>query len=753
MPYQDSPGWERQWKNFSWEWDFHVSTVSEGHRVVNDRDKNDAKTKGAKLTFGEVLDCGVLRMLHNLGAPHKASFHDLGMGPGKMLIQTYLRYENMTRCMGVELAKGRYDLGERNIRTLLKTGWRGRSFLGIEFKKGEFFKIVEDVPHKTPAEGWKVGDRVVAYFPLFKKDKMTVKDYHGVITAIKPHESGDAKKTSYGVQYDDGTTCDRVQHRHLFIPGTERTCEVWFGSLFDYPGGFDAEMCILETDFPEEMHPQLIGRMCSTPLGCTFLTYHDLKKFECYDWDQLRQIDCNIYDNDRYITSWSQGWRFFIWRHIAHFSKTKHFDAVAGDRWRESLKEGDQILFKGDDGTMRYGEIAAMATANEEEKGDAAELIVKTNRIEAQQMHYDNVTVSASTHSVFRTAHRFKIGDEVSAYYPDNLKTTQQHHIRFQIYRARVIGVNAHRLSYVLRYSDEHCQNITKLDVSEQYVYALPELLYEPGEQVMACWPRNAQNKNCPHRYKRFPADIVGVNNDATYRLRYHVSPYLVSLLRPQRFPEEYHPENSKKQAAYCPSPEHPFADTVREMWIQYPAHFVVSELEATEERVGTPFYMTYDPQTVAKWDSGRVAQWLCDIGVNEQTQGLFAKQKVKGPALLALDSKGHRECRASLRALLLPESERTNHGLDKATANDSKTESVEIVDAATDGLALSRVEMRNLFANIKHLKAQHHKMQQGPKGKGDLESLWKNFRKNISRGTAAAGRRSAAALEDTDTK
>ena len=219
MPYQDSPGWERQWKNFSWDWDFHVSTVSEGHRVVNDKDKSDAKTKGAKLTFGEVLDCGVSRMLHNLGAAHKTSFHDLGMGPGKMLIQTYLQYKNLRTCMGVELAKGRYDLGERNIRTLLKNGWRGRKFLGIEFKIGHYFKIVEDVPDKAPKEGWKVGDKVVAYYPGLKTDKMIHKDYHGVITDIKKHESGDDKKTLYAVKYDDNSTCDRVQRRYLFIPG------------------------------------------------------------------------------------------------------------------------------------------------------------------------------------------------------------------------------------------------------------------------------------------------------------------------------------------------------------------------------------------------------------------------------------------------------------------------------------------------------------------------------------------------------
>ena len=134
--------------------------------------------------------------------------------------------------------------------------------------------------------------------------------------------------------------------------------EVWYGSLFDYPGGFDAEMCI--SDFPEEMHPHLMN--ASTPIGCTFLTYHDLKKFKCFDWDNLRQIDCNIYDNDRYITSWSQGWRFYLWEHVPSFSKALPCSKIPGKLY-ENLKKDDQIIFKDnhdDDSKPQYGEIVTI---------------------------------------------------------------------------------------------------------------------------------------------------------------------------------------------------------------------------------------------------------------------------------------------------------------------------------------------------------------------------------------------------------
>jgi len=77
--------------------------------------------------------------------------------------------------------------------------------------------------------------------------------------------------------------------------------------LFDYPGAWDGDMCILETDFPKEMHKELITCMTKTPIGCTFLTYHDLKKLDDFKPEVLRQLDLNIYDSDRYLTSWSQG--------------------------------------------------------------------------------------------------------------------------------------------------------------------------------------------------------------------------------------------------------------------------------------------------------------------------------------------------------------------------------------------------------------------------------------------------------------
>merc|ERR1712087_832340 len=300
----------------------------------------------------------------------------------------------------------------------------------------------------------------------------------------------------------------------------------------------------------------------------------------------------------------------------------------------------------------------------------------------------------------------------------------------------QVIGVSADKLSYLLQYTDEHLKGITR-EVRECYVNEPPKLLYKVGEQVMACWPRNAQNKNCPHRYKRFPAEIIGINNDATYRLRYNVSPYLLSLLRPNTYPEDY---EDNKTVAYAPSPEQPFAEYVREMWVQYPANFVMDELMETEERIGTPLYMTYDARKVSTWDVTKVLQWLVDIGINEKTQDLFKKKVVEGSMLLKLETKTEDECRDGLHMMLLG-----SHSKAVDQTNDSKTESQSAsmeMNAADDGLALSRIEMRNLFANVKHLQ-----QQKGPSSDG----FWKEFQRNMNGRPAIS--KQGSSIQDTDTK
>ncbi len=139
--------------------------------------------------------------------------------------------------------------------------------------------------------------------------------------------------------------------------------------------------------------------------------------------------------------------------------------------------------------------------------------------------------------------------------------------------------------------------------------------------------------------------------------------------------------------------------------------------------------------------------QWLRQIGVNEQTQDIFREHAVDGTRLLQLAAVNEAACRRSLQTLFFGTKHHTKGHGDNDADGDAKSESQsarsEQWDASQDGLGLSNIEMRNFWANLKHLKRMHDAaMRQqlkvnGGGSKDDYQSMWNNFRNNMNRGTA----------------
>jgi len=81
-----------------------------GHICLTRNDKATAVDKKGSLLYGELLPRGVNKALgtHRLHAARATSLFDLGMGTGKILIQAFLQYKNLTYVHGVELSEARY---------------------------------------------------------------------------------------------------------------------------------------------------------------------------------------------------------------------------------------------------------------------------------------------------------------------------------------------------------------------------------------------------------------------------------------------------------------------------------------------------------------------------------------------------------------------------------------------------------------------------------------------------------------------
>lgn len=66
------------------------------------------------LLYGELLPRGVNKAMgpRHLNAAKARTIYDLGMGTGKVAMQVFLQFPNLTRVYGIELSRARFELGE-----------------------------------------------------------------------------------------------------------------------------------------------------------------------------------------------------------------------------------------------------------------------------------------------------------------------------------------------------------------------------------------------------------------------------------------------------------------------------------------------------------------------------------------------------------------------------------------------------------------------------------------------------------------
>jgi len=99
---------------------------TDGHTCIIDSDKNTASEAGASLLYGELLPIGVTKLMnqYHLRAGSAKTLMDLGMGTGKLVIQAFLQYPNLTRVSGIELSESRYGIAEKAVLELARCmGW------------------------------------------------------------------------------------------------------------------------------------------------------------------------------------------------------------------------------------------------------------------------------------------------------------------------------------------------------------------------------------------------------------------------------------------------------------------------------------------------------------------------------------------------------------------------------------------------------------------------------------------------------
>lgn len=95
---------------------------TDGHMCISDKDRTEATSSNSSLLYGEILAPGVTKLMNplHLDARHASVLVDLGCGLGKLLLQTFLQFPNLKKCVGIELAHSRAVIACEATRNLAR---------------------------------------------------------------------------------------------------------------------------------------------------------------------------------------------------------------------------------------------------------------------------------------------------------------------------------------------------------------------------------------------------------------------------------------------------------------------------------------------------------------------------------------------------------------------------------------------------------------------------------------------------------
>jgi len=120
-----------------------------GHMSLTEYDRYIARSQKGSLLYGELLPRGVNKALDgfHLDAAKAQVLFDMGMGTGKVAIQAFLQFRNLTYVYGVELSVGRYLVAEAAALRMVQL--LGQESFRVDVIHGEQIVITEVVSNSS----------------------------------------------------------------------------------------------------------------------------------------------------------------------------------------------------------------------------------------------------------------------------------------------------------------------------------------------------------------------------------------------------------------------------------------------------------------------------------------------------------------------------------------------------------------------------------------------------------------------------
>eukprot|EP01038_Epipyxis_sp_PR26KG_P011039 gene11039-14823_t len=240
--------------------------LTKGHVCLTEADRINAQYSKGSLLYGELLPRGANKAFNSkrLDAANASVLFDMGMGTGKITVQAFIQFKNLKYVYGVELSYGRYRIAEEAV--LKMVDLMGAENFVIHQNQGKNIIVVELCRENGSGQNCIAVDKLL-----------------GLVNIDKINQG------------------ERILHLEC-------------GNMFDVQDFDKADVVMMETDFPVELHSDLNKLLNRMRDNSRILTYLDLRRIGLGQLP-FKQLESNRHLSDRYPTSWSvqRGHHFYLW--------------------------------------------------------------------------------------------------------------------------------------------------------------------------------------------------------------------------------------------------------------------------------------------------------------------------------------------------------------------------------------------------------------------------------------------------------
>eukprot|EP01084_Bolivina_argentea_P287672 493618_1 len=539
-------------------------------------------------SVSQLLDC------KHLNTASALSLHDLQCGTATIALQAFLSYPNLRRVFGIEQNKNLFHWATKNLMSLIKNGYENSKYLLVEQIPSIKMTLAQkSSPSELEKKRFRVGQVVYCFIPL-KQNKVKKRDnYQGIVKSVYDD----------GIHYDvemsvTKTVATNVHRESIFLPGSERTFEICRGNLFERSDSFRSDIILLPYSISNDSFRSLLLTGCKrSPIGSRILSLSHLESWDGFASQQLRRIDANAYDNDRYETNISPHHRLYMYEHT--------LSPAAASSPKEILTQctvGCEVTVR--DVQQQQWLTAKVLAMNEKSKsltvrkdGFIGDTGVEEMKIDEQRVHL--------------IRRRFQTGDLMSCYCPKMVDNG--HEDMYTLFRGQVMQCNANG-TYAVQFEDGE----THSRVDEIYMFSRCVHKYAEGDECVAFRYDRVADKDSDGEVVNIRAKKIARNEcmirhcnpDGSYRVEFR---NIATRVLHDSFCESWlKPLDEEKDAP----------------------HHLLSAKEPT-----LPLLLEIDYDKIALWKPNIVSHWLSKCGVSRATATILREKHVNGVFLFDLDA------------------------------------------------------------------------------------------------------------------